>query len=258
MRTIGFIGMGNMAQALAVGMIKGGKIIGEEIFAFAPHQERLHENAKRIGFRACASEEKVIENADLVVLACKPYQIADVIGENRQALQNKAILSIAYGWDFEKAQEYLPDGAHYQYMIPNTPVSVCSGILLVEEKNSFSEEQAAFAEELFGSLGKYMKLPTHSIGAANALAGCGPAFIAMVIEALGDAAVKHGLTREQAYALASGVMEGTAKLQQESGMHPGILKDQVCSPGGVTIKGVAALEENGMRNAFMKAVDATF
>ena len=79
----------------------------------------------------------------------------------------------------------------------------------------------------------------------------------MVIEALGDAAVKHGLTREQAYALASGVMEGTAKLQQESGMHPGILKDQVCSPGGVTIKGVAALEENGMRNAFMKAVDAT-
>ena len=142
-------------------------------------------------------------------------------------------------------------------MIPNTPVSVCSGILLVEEKNSFSEEQAAFAEELFGSLGKYMKLLTPSIGAANALA-CGPAFIAMVIEALGDAAVKHGLTREQAYALASGVMEGTAKLQQESGMHPGILKDQVCSPGGVTIKGVAALEENGMRNAFMKAVDATF
>ena len=103
-----------------------------------------------------------------------------------------------------------------------------------------------------------MKLPTPSIGAANALAGCGPAFIAMVIEALGDAAVKHGLTREQAYALASGVMEGTAKLQQESGMHPGILKDQVCSPGGVTIKGVAALEENGMRNAFMKAVDTTF
>ena len=97
MRTIGFIGMGNMAQALAVGMIKGGKIIGEEIFAFAPHQERLHENAKRIGFRACASEEEVIENADLVVLACKPYQIAGVIGENRQALQNKAILSIAYG-----------------------------------------------------------------------------------------------------------------------------------------------------------------
>lgn len=140
----------------------------------------------------------------------------------------------------------------------HTPVSVCSGILLVEEKNSFSEEQAAFAEELFGSMGKYMKLPTSSIGAANALAGCGPAFVAMVIEALGDAAVKHGLTREQAYALASGVMEGTAKLQQESGMHPGVLKDQVCSPGGVTIKGVAALEENGMRNAFMKAVDATF
>lgn len=80
MRTIGFIGMGNMAQALAVGMIKGGKIIGEEIFAFAPHQERLHENAKRIGFRACASEEEVIENANLVVLACKPYQIAGVIG----------------------------------------------------------------------------------------------------------------------------------------------------------------------------------
>ena len=143
-------------------------------------------------------------------------------------------------------------------MVPNTPVSICSGIFLVEEENSLSAAEDAFTEELLGSIGKYIRLPLESIGAANALTGCGPAFMSMVIEALGDAGVKHGLTRQQAYKLAAGVMEGTAKLQQETGLHPGAMKDQVCSPGGVTIRGVAALEEAGMRNAFFKAVDATF
>lgn len=90
-----------------------------------------------------------------------------------------------------------------------------------------------------------MKLPFAQMGAANAMSGCGPAFMSMVLEALGDGGVKHGLTRTQAYTLAACGMEGTAKLQLETGLHPGVLKDQVCSPGGVTIRGVAALEENG-------------
>ena len=113
-------------------------------------------------------------------------------------------------------------------------------------------------EDLLGGLGLYMKLPFAQMGAANAMSGCGPAFMSMVLEALGDGGVKHGLTRTQAYTLAACGMEGTAKLQLETGLHPGVLKDQVCSPGGVTIRGVAALEENGLRNALLKAIDATF
>lgn len=258
MNTIGFIGMGNMAQAIIRGFHRGGAIKKEEIFAYAPHWDKLLKNSESVGFTPCKTTKEVIEQADFVVLACKPYQIEKVLEENKESLEGKPIISIAYGWTLEKARPYLPKSARYQYMVPNTPVSVGSGILLVEEENSLTDSENQFAEKLFGSIGSYMKLSTDNMGAANAIAGCGPAFIAMVIEALGDAGVKHGLTRKQAYSLASGVMEGTAKMQKETGLHPGELKDQVCSPGGVTIRGVAALEEAGMRNAFFKAVDGTF
>lgn len=257
MRKIGFIGMGNMAQAIVQGFHRAGKLQSEDIFAFAPHLDKLRKNAEVIGFNACESPSEVIEKSDFVVLACKPYQIEEVLKVHGEELKTKAIISIAYGWNLDRAMQILPEGARYQYMIPNTPVSVGSGIFLAEERNSLSAEEDAFVEELFGSVGRYMRLSLEAMGPANALAGCGPAFIAMVIEALGDAGVKYGLTRQQAYELASGVMEGTAKLQQETGLHPGVLKDQVCSPGGVTIRGVAALEEAGMRNAFFKAIDAT-
>ena len=258
MKNIGFIGMGNMAQALAIGFLSSGKSCGDEIYAFAPNQEKLKENAEKIGFKPCAEAAEAIKNAELVILACKPYQIEGVLKENREALKGKLIVSVAYGWTLEKALPHLPENARYQYMVPNTPVSVCCGVLLVEEENSLETKDEEWLVDLFGSVGTYMKLPTHLIGAANALTGCGPAFMAMIMEALGDAGVKHGLTREQAYTLASRVMEGSAKLREETGLHPAILKDQVCSPGGVTIRGVAALEEAGLRNALIKAVDATF
>ena len=258
MKTIGFIGMGNMAQAILRGFHRAGVIGKEDIFAYAPHWEKLLKNSEDIGFTPCKIAENVIDSADMVVLACKPYQIEKVLEENKEKLDGKPIISIAYGWPMERAKPYLPKNARYQYMVPNTPVSVGSGILLVEEANSLTDSESQFTEKLFGSIGSYMKLPTDNMGAANAIAGCGPAFIAMVIEALGDAGVKHGLTRKQAYSLASGVMEGTAKMQKETGLHPAELKDRVCSPGGVTIRGVAALEEAGMRNAFFKAVDGTF
>lgn len=258
MKTIGFIGMGNMAQAIVRGFHRAEVINKENIFAYAPHWDKLLKNAEDVGFIPCKTTNEMIDSADLVVLACKPYQIEAVLAENKEKLKGKAVVSIAYGWTLEKAKPYLPENTRYQYIVPNTPVSVCSGILLVEEENSLSDSESRFTEALFGGIGNYMKLPTGNMGAANALAGCGPAFIAMIIEALGDAGVKHGLARQQAYSLASGVMEGTAKMQKETGLHPGVMKDQVCSPEGVTIRGVAALEEAGMRNAFFKAVDATF
>lgn len=257
MKKISFIGMGNMAQALAIGFLRCGKAAPDQLSAFAPNQPKLQENAKRIGFIPCASAKDAIKEADLVILACKPYQIEEVLQQNQTELEGKVIVNVAYGWTFEKALSCLPRNVHYQFMVPNTPVSVCSGVLLVEEQNSLTDEEEAWVEDLFSGVGTYMKLPSHLIGAANAVSGCGPAFLSMAMEALGDAAVKHGLTREQAYSLAAGVMAGTARLQTESGLHPGALKDQVCSPGGVTIRGVAALEEYGMRNAFIKAVDAT-
>ena len=257
MKKIGFIGMGNMAQALAMGFLRSGKESAGEIFAFAPNQEKLRKNAEHIGFVPCKSAAEAINNAELVIIACKPYQVQDVLQENRNDLAGKVIVNVAYGWTLDKTLPFLVGNTHYLHIVPNTPVSICSGILIVEEVNTLGEDEP-WVRELLSSVGAYVKLPTHLIGAANAVAGCGPAFIAMMIEALGDAGVKHGLSRDEAYTLASSVMAGTAQLQKETGLHPAILKDQVCSPGGLTIRGVAALEEAGLRNALIKAVDATF
>lgn len=257
MSKIGFLGMGNMAQALAVGLIRAGKTDAGDIYAFAPNQTKLGKNAERLGFIPCKSAADAVKEADIVILACKPYQVENVLKDNDVALRGKLIVSVAYGTAYADILPILPEGARYQYMVPNTPVSVCSGIFLAEEASNITEKENDMLEELFGSIGTYMKLPADRIAAANGIAGCGPAFMAMVMEALGDAGVKNGLTRSQAYQLSASVMEGTAKLQADTGLHPGVLKDQVCSPGGVTIKGVAALEEAGMRNAFIKAIDAT-
>jgi len=104
-------------------------------------------------------------------------------------------------------------------------------------------------------VGGWVELPSHLMNAGMAISGCGPAFFDMIIEAMGDGGVKNGLPRDKAYRLAASTMEGAAKLFMESGLHPGQLKDQVCSPGGTTIRGVAALEEAGVRSAFIKAID---
>ena len=258
MKKIGFIGMGNMAQAMAVGLLRAGKVSDEALYAYATNQDKLRDNAARIGFNPCASAEEAAANAEIVIMACKPYQLEGVLGRLGGALSGKLVVSVAFGWNYERAKALLPADTRYQYIVPNTPVSICSGVLLVEDQNNLTGEEEALLEDLLGGLGLYMKLPFAQMGAANAMSGCGPAFMSMVLEALGDGGVKHGLTRTQAYTLAACGMEGTAKLQLETGLHPGVLKDQVCSPGGVTIRGVAALEENGLRNALLKAIDATF
>ena len=143
-----------------------------------------------------------------------------------------------------------------QYIMPNTPVAVGKGTFLLEEENSIASEDAVQLEEILSALGTVIRFPGRLMDAASAVSGCGPAFFDMVIEAIADGAVKNGIARKTAYELACTTMAGTAELMLKTGLHPGELKDRVCSPGGTTIKGVAALEECGIRNAFIKAVDA--
>ena len=255
MNKIGFIGMGNMAQALAKGFISSGKIAGADVFAYAPNQEKLAVNAAKIGFKPCANLRELAENCDTLIMACKPYQIESVLEEMGSDIAGKVLVSVAAGWNFEKYSKYVPEDTCVQYIMPNTPVSVGAGTVLVEEAGSLCEADKAQLMDLLESVGAAVELPSKLMNTGMAISGCGPAFFDLIIEALGDGGVKNGLPRDKAYELAAKTMEGSAKLFLESGQHPGQLKDQVCSPGGTTIRGIAVLEEAGVRSAFIKTID---
>lgn len=256
METLGFIGMGNMAKAIAAGMIEKQLIAGEKIFAYAPHFDKLQKNALEIGFVPCKSIDELMNAVDTVVMACKPYQIEGVLEEIRDQLKGKALLSIAAGWNYARYAALVDESTRLQFIMPNTPAMVGEGVLLFEETNSLEEEERQQIKDIFSALGLVVELPDHLMGIGSALAGCGPAFIDLVIEALGDAGVKYGVPRAQAYAMVSQMILGSAKLQLETGEHPGVLKDNVCSPAGTTIRGVNALERSGLRAAFLNAIDS--
>jgi pyrroline-5-carboxylate reductase len=253
---IGFIGMGNMAKALAGGFIASGKLKEEDILAYAPNQEKLMANADRFGFVAVSNIVDLVKGADIVFIACKPYQIDGVLKEVRDSLSGKAIISVAAGWVYSSYATKLGSSVRIQCVMPNTPAMCGEGVFLFEEMNSLSVDEDAFIKALFEAIGIVEVIPTELMGIGGAISGCGPAFMDMIMEAYADAGVKYGLSRSTAYKLISQTMIGSAKLLQASGKHPGLLKDEVCSPGGTTIRGVEALEKGGLRAACMDSVNA--
>ena len=252
---IGFIGMGNMAQAIAAGFIYSDKIDGADVYAYAPHQDKLKSNAAKIGFVPAPTPKALVQSVDVVVIACKPYQIEDVLDEIGSDLKDKALVSIAAGWTHDTYANILGNDTRIQCVMPNTPAMVGEGVLLFERVNTLKDDERAEIMDLFGSLGIVEELPTELMGIGGAVAGCGPAFMDMIMEAYADAAVKYGIPRTLAYKLVSQMMLGSAKLQLQSGSHPGVLKDAVCSPKGTTIRGVEALEKAGLRAACMESID---
>lgn len=255
-KTIGFIGMGNMAQAIAKGFLNAGQIQPEHIYAYAPNQEKLRSNAAAIGFVPYSRLADMVTDADICIMSCKPYQIEGVLKEIAPLLKGKVLLSIAAGWGYAKYEPYLLPDTRFQFIMPNTPAMTGEGVLLFEAKHSLWEEERAEIMELFQNMGLVRELPSHLMGIGGTITGCGPAFIDLMIEAYADAAVKYGIARPLAYELVSQMILGSAKLQLSTGKHPGQLKDEVCSPGGTTILGVDALEKAGFRAACLKSVEA--
>lgn len=256
MEKIGFIGMGNMAIAIAQGFINSQKVKKENIFAFAPNQEKLKANAAKVGFTAIASVKDLVKNCDTLIIACKPYQIENVLAEVKEDLKGKALISVAAGWVFDTFHNILGDDTRIQCIMPNTPAMVGEGVMLFEKANSLKADELEQIKDLFASLGIVEELATNLMGIGGAISGCGPAFMDLVMEAYADAAVKYGISRDTAYRLVSQTMLGSAKLQQVTGSHPGVLKDAVCSPNGTTIRGVDCLEKNGLRGACISSIDA--
>ena len=255
MTKLGFIGMGNMAKALFTGFIASGKVRADEVTAFAPDEDKLKKNAEALGFVPEVSLRKLVKSSGIIIMACKPCHIEGVLGEIGDLLDGKALVSVALGWDFKRYKERLGDNVKVQFVMPNTPASVGEGVFLFEEENSLSVSERKEIKELFASAGIVEELPSSLMKIGGVITGCGPAFADIFIEAYADSAVKYGIPRKTAYRLVSKTVKGAAALQLETGEHPGVLKDKVCSPGGSTIRGIAALEKEGLRRAAIASVD---
>lgn len=253
---LGFIGFGNMGQAIADGFLYTRTLEPSRMCACAVNREKLKKNTEARGMRACRDSKEVVEQADIVVLAVKPWMAGAVLEPLKGLFSGKVLWSVAAGVMFDDFEEMLGPGIHHITAIPSTPAAVGEGIYTCEKRHSLTEEEHAFFLSLLSDIGMAVEVETGKVNIANTISGCGPAFASMFIEALGDAGVMYGLTRPQAYELAAGMMAGTGKLMLHQGKHPGQMKDDVCSPGGTTIRGVAALERAGLRTAVIQAVEA--
>ena len=258
---LGYLGFGQMGSAVAEGFaqyceeVRSGAI---RQLAYAPHRDKLRARAAACGVTPCDSACELVRGSDVVVLACKPYQAEEVLRGVKDDLRGKALVSVVNAWRFADFKARLGDGVRVQCIMPSIPMKVGKGIVLLAEENDLTEAERSMLRRLCEAVATVIELPEERIPAATALCGCAPAFFYMVIEALGDAGVKNGLQRRMAYELAAGAMAGAgAMVLSDPDAHPGALKDAVCSPAGTTIRGVAALEDAGMRSAFIRAVDAT-
>ena len=175
MNKLGFIGMGNMGSALAGGFITYSGMDPKSIYAYAPTFDKLLKTSEAIGFRPCRSVTEVAETSDTLVMACKPHQIEDVLKEAGDDIYGKVILSIAAGWTFDDYEKVLDTSkVHVQCIMPNTPVSIGKGVLLLEAKNNLTEEERADVIELLSGIGKVVELETKQMGAGMAVSGCAP------------------------------------------------------------------------------------
>lgn len=254
MKKIGFIGMGNMASAILRGIRSASFIDGHHVIAYDINSQQL-EKVADLGINFAENAEDLVVQSDIILIAVKPQVVEDVIKPLKEKLKDKAIISIVLGYDFARYNQLLDSSTRHIFVMPNTPVQVLEGMSLIEASHSLKDDEFIFTKELFSSIGEIEVVPSHLMKVGGALSGCSPAYIYMIIEAIADGAVKQGMPRKMAYKLASQTVLGSGKMQRETGLHPGVLKDNVCSPGGSTIKGVHALEKGNIRSIFINAIE---
>ncbi len=252
---IGFIGCGNMASAMMGGIVKNQICSPKEITV----HDLLPAAAERVqgayGVVPASSNQAVVEQSQIIVLAVKPQFYEDVIREIAPSVQeDQIIVTIAPGKTLAWLAETFGKDLPIVRTMPNTPAMVGEGITAVCPNENVAPEMLDNVLEMLGGFGKAEVIPERLMDAVVAVSGSSPAYIFMLIEAMADAAVAEGMPRQQAYTFASQAVLGSAKMVLETGKHPGELKDMVCSPAGTTIEAVQVLEETGFRSSVMQAM----
>lgn len=258
MAKIGFIGMGNMGYAILKGLLKC--YDKEELIFTDVNEDRMNQVTEETGVPHVGSNAECANSCQYLVLAVKPQYYTPVLQNILNVVTPKhIIISIAPGITISQMKESLGVDRRIVRAMPNTPALVGEGMTGVcYDAALFSDEEKASIAEIFQSFGRMKVVEERLINAVVCASGSSPAYVYMFIEALADSAVKYGLSRQDAYEMAAQTVLGSARMVLETGMHPGALKDNVCSPGGTTIAAVSALEEYGFRNSIIKAADACY
>lgn len=254
----GFIGMGNMGYAILKGLLSTYE--PQQMIFTSKDDAQMARVSAETGVDATTENNDCAAVAEYIILAVKPQQYDAVIREIRETVsEEQIIISIAPGITIEDLKSRFGKNCRIVRAMPNTPALVgegMTGVSLEKERYTQAEQETIYG--FFKSFGKMELVDEKLMNAVVCASGSSPAYVYMMIEALADSAVKYGLPRDAAYKMVAQTVLGSARMVLETGEHPGKLKDQVCSPGGTTIAGVSALEEHGLRNAFIKASDACY
>lgn len=257
-QTIGVCGTGNMGKAIVKGLAASGLIAADHIYVYNIHKEKAQQLAHEMGAVAVHTPAELAAHAQGLIMAVKPHIMPAALSEISDHIgPETVVISIAAGLSLERLAACVPSGTKIVRIMPNTPSMVGEGMASVTPNHAVTKQETEDVLAIFNSFGKAVATEERLIDAVCGLSGSGPAYVYMFIEALADGAVLEGMPRPMAYTFAAQTVLGAAKMVLETGEHPGVLKDNVCSPGGTTIEAVQALEEKGFRAAVMAAVAAS-
>jgi pyrroline-5-carboxylate reductase len=253
---VAFLGTGNMAEAVLAGALASG-LVPSDVVATVRRAERGEALADRYGVGTTTDNAAAVAGARIVVVGVKPKDVVALLDLVGPALEPGAVVvSVAAGLPLSLYAAHLPDGQPVVRTMPNTPAQVGAGITAVVAGPTASDDDVALVEALLAGTGETVRITEKDIDAFGALAGSGPAYVFYVVDAMAEAGVLLGLTRDVARRLAVQTVLGSGKLLAETGEHPVVLREKVSSPGGTTIRALQKLDEGGVRAAFLAALEA--
>ncbi|TCO74826.1 pyrroline-5-carboxylate reductase [Marinisporobacter balticus] len=254
-KIIGFIGAGNMGQAMVGGIVKSKLLQPQQVMMADRSEERLKVVSKEYGIKVNTDNKEVAKNADVLILSVKPNIYAPVIEEIKDIVKEDVIIiTIAAGKDISGTEKGFGRKLKVVRAMPNTPALVGEGMTSISPNEKLSNEEIDEVVKILKSFGKVEIVNEKLMNAVTSVSGSSPAYVFMFIEAMADGAVLDGIPRDQAYRMAAQAVLGSAKMVLDTGMHPGALKDMVCSPSGTTIEAVTTLEKTGFRAAVISAM----
>lgn len=257
MKKVGIIGCGKMGEAILSGLVRSRQLALEDIVIFNRNAERSRQLKELYGVQIASSMQELVECADAVIIGAKPQGYFEIVHQIQPWLaKNQIILSIAAGHTIQTLESWFDKPVKIVRLMPNTPAMVQQSMTAMMPNGQIHEDDLIFVKQICSCFGVCQVVPESWIDAIVAVSGSAPAYLLVLLEAMADGAVREGMPRELAYEFAAQTMLGTASLFLQSSMHPGQLKDAVCSPGGTTIEAIAVLEAEGFRGSVIKAMHA--